>query len=51
VDSTSEKGEGIGLSIAKTITNKHKGKIWVESEEHKGSTFYVELQLNEFSDQ
>lgn len=51
VDSTSENGEGIGLSIAKTITNKHKGKIWVESEEGEGSTFYVELQLSEFSDQ
>ena len=51
VDASAAAGEGIGLSIAKTITSKHKGKIWVESEEHKGSTFYVELQLNEFSDQ
>jgi PAS domain S-box-containing protein len=50
-DPASETGDGIGLSIAKTITNKHKGKIWVESEENEGSTFYVELQLREFSDQ
>lgn len=44
-------GEGIGLSIAKRITNKHKGKIWVESEEGEGSVFYIELQKNEFSEQ
>jgi PAS domain S-box-containing protein len=47
---TQEKGEGIGLSIAKTITSKHKGKIWVESEEGVGSTFFVELQQNEFTE-
>ena len=44
-------GEGIGLSIAKRITNKHKGKIWVESEEGQGSVFFIELQKNEFSEQ
>jgi len=44
----SEMGEGIGLSIAKTIADKHKGKVWVESEEGKGSTFYIELQHNDF---
>ena len=47
---TQEKGEGIGLSIAKTITSKHKGKIWIESEEGVGSTFFVELQQNEFTE-
>jgi len=46
----SESGEGIGLSVAKTITNKHKGKIWVESQEGVGSTFFVELQRNDFSE-
>lgn len=47
---SSEMGEGIGLSIAKTIVNKHKGKVWVESEEGIGSTFYIELQHNDFSE-
>ena len=49
VDSSSaETGEGIGLSLAKRITEKHKGKIWVESEVGVGSTFYIELQRKEF---
>jgi PAS domain S-box-containing protein len=51
VDSASpQAGEGIGLSLAKRITEKHKGKIWVESEEGKGSTFYVELHKNVFTE-
>ena len=51
VDANSdETGEGIGLSLAKRIIDKHKGKIWVESIEGIGSTFYVELQKNEFSE-
>ncbi|MDR3652988.1 MAG: PAS domain S-box protein [Paludibacter sp.] len=47
---SAESGEGIGLSISKTIANKHKGRIWAESEEGKGSTFFIELQKNEFSE-
>lgn len=43
-------GEGLGLSIAKRIADKHKGKIWVESEEGVGSIFFVELLNNEFSE-
>jgi len=45
-----ETGEGIGLSIAKRIVDKHKGKIWVESEEGVGTTFYIELQTKEFEE-
>jgi len=51
VDSASpEAGEGIGLSLAKRITDKHRGKIWTESKEGEGSIFYVELQTNKFSE-
>ena len=45
-----EAGEGIGLSLAKKIADKHRGKAWAQSEEGTGSTFHIELQKNEFSE-
>lgn len=38
-----EKSFGMGLSICKQIVEAHKGKIWVESEDTKGSCFFIEL--------
>jgi signal transduction histidine kinase len=37
------KGEGMGLTIVHRIVEKHHGKIWVESELGRGSTFFVSL--------
>lgn len=38
-------GSGLGLAIAKWIAEQHHGKIEIESELHKGSTFSVYLPL------
>ena len=38
-----EKGTGLGLFISADFVNRHKGKLWVESEEGKGSTFYFTI--------
>lgn len=40
-------GSGLGLYVAKSIVEGHGGKIWFESAENVGTTFFVELPLTQ----
>ena len=41
------EGAGLGLAIVRSIVQAHGGRVWVESQEGKGSTFSVLLPLTE----
>jgi signal transduction histidine kinase len=36
---------GLGLAIVKSIAERHGGKVWVESELGKGSSFFLQIPL------
>ncbi|MBO2010386.1 sensor histidine kinase [Hymenobacter negativus] len=40
-----EKTTGLGMHIIETIVRLHHGRIWVESEENVGTTFYIQLPI------
>jgi signal transduction histidine kinase len=42
---TSVKGLGLGLYVAKGLIDAHKGRLWVESEPDRVTTFYFSLPV------
>jgi signal transduction histidine kinase len=41
------QGTGLGLAIVKSIAERHKGRVWVESQLGKGSTFHMAIPFRQ----
>jgi len=42
-----QRGTGLGLAIVKSITERHNGRVWVDSQLGKGSVFSLELPIRQ----
>lgn len=49
VGTNNEQGTGMGLAICKKFLEMNKGRIWLESQPSKGSSFWLSLPLSEKS--
>ena len=46
---TKSSGTGLGLAMCKGIVEQAKGDIWFETEQGRGTTFYVQLPVNKLT--
>lgn len=46
-EALAQRGTGLGLAIVKSIAERHRGKVWMESELGKGSTFFLQVPLTQ----
>ncbi len=49
--SRAQGGTGLGLAISREVIEMHHGRIWVDSVEGKGSTFYISLPYEEYGEE
>jgi signal transduction histidine kinase len=44
-ETRTEYGSGLGLAIVRSIAERHRGRVWVESQAGQGSRFYLQVPL------